>query len=140
MLVAGEPGIGKTTLAARFAADVYDRVRRSCTAGGTKISVVPYQPWIEALTQLVTHVPEQYPAAHVADRGGISPGSCLRSQRVPVSSPRCRRGDRRFVLFGCVIDLLGRASAEYPLLLVLTTFIGRTGPASSSSARSPPPR
>ena len=31
---------------------------------------IPYQPWIEALTQLVAQVPEPVLVEHVAERGG----------------------------------------------------------------------
>ncbi len=54
MLLAGEPGIGKTTLAARFAADVYEQGGAVVYGRSDEDLGIPYQPWIEALTQLIS--------------------------------------------------------------------------------------
>ena len=70
MLLAGEPGIGKTTLSARFAGEVHDDGRVVVYGRCDEDLGIPYQPWIEALTQLVAHVPQPVLDGHVADRGG----------------------------------------------------------------------
>jgi class 3 adenylate cyclase/tetratricopeptide (TPR) repeat protein len=121
MLLAGEPGIGKTTLAAQFASDVYDQDGLVVYGRSDEDLGVPYQPWIEALGQLVAHAPESVLAAHVADRGGhlgrLVPELARRVDcEVPISTDV---DAERYVLYGCVTDLLARVSAEQPVLIVL---------------------
>jgi predicted ATPase len=121
MLLAGEPGIGKTTLAARFASDVYDQDGLVVYGRSDEDLGVPYQPWIEALTQLVTQVPEPVLAAHVAARGAhlgrLVPEVAA---RLGVEVPSSADADaERFVLYGCVTDLLQRVSRDRPVLVVL---------------------
>ena len=108
MLLAGEPGIGKTTLAARFASEVYDQDVMVVYGRSDEDLGVPYQPWIEALTQLVTQIPEPMLAAHVAARGAhlarLVPDVAA---RLGVEVPAGADADaERFVLYGCVTDLL----------------------------------
>ena len=68
VLVSGEPGIGKTSLAAAFAA------RPSRTAplvlyGRCDDELgIPYQPWAEILAHLVGHATDEVLEAHVAPR------------------------------------------------------------------------
>src|SRR6476659_7642744 len=121
MLLAGEPGIGKTTLAARFACAVYDGGAGVVYGRCDEDLGIPYQPWIEVLTQLVRDAPDPVLAAHVADRGGhlarVVPELARRlSVEVPVGGDA---DTERFVLFGCVVDLLARVAGEYPVLVVL---------------------
>ena len=121
MLLAGEPGIGKTTLAARFAAEVYDQDGLVLYGRSDEDLGVPYQPWIEAVTQLVTQVPEQVLAAHTAARGAhlarLVPEV---ASRLGVDVPSASDSDlERFVLYGCVTDLLQRVSQDRPVLVVL---------------------
>ena len=94
MLLAGEPGIGKTTLAARFASDVYDQDGLVVYGRSDEDLGVPYQPWIEALTQLVTHAPEPVLAAHVAARGAHL-ARLVPEARDAVWTWRCRRARTR---------------------------------------------
>lgn len=121
LLLAGEPGMGKTTLAARFSADVRERGGHVLYGRSDEDLGIPYQPWIELLGQLVGELPEAVLAEHVEDRGGslarLVPGL---AKRVPVEVPAAGDADTdRFVLFGCVTDLLVRAADEQPLLVVL---------------------
>jgi class 3 adenylate cyclase/tetratricopeptide (TPR) repeat protein len=121
MLLAGEPGIGKTTLSARFACDRYAEGAGVVYGRCDEDLGIPYQPWIEALTQLVRHAPESVLTAHVADRGShLARLVPELSRRVPVETVAGGDADtERFVLFGCVVDLLARASDEHPVLFVL---------------------
>jgi hypothetical protein len=59
MLLSGEPGIGKTTLSARFACLVYDGGGAVVYGRCAEDIGMPYQPWIEALTQVVRAVPSR---------------------------------------------------------------------------------
>lgn len=69
-LVGGEPGIGKSTLAAATA-------RHVDAAGGAvlygrclEVTTVPYQPFVEALDHAVHHAPIELLRDHVAQFGG----------------------------------------------------------------------
>ena len=121
MLLAGEPGIGKTTLAARFASEVHDEDGLVVYGRSDEDLGVPYQPWIEALGQLVNQTPEDVLVAHVADRGAdLARLVPQLAARLGVDVPSSVDADgERFVLYGCVTDLLARATADQPLLIVL---------------------
>jgi class 3 adenylate cyclase len=121
MLLSGEPGIGKTTLAAEFAAQAYEQGALVVYGRSDEDLGVPYQPWIEALGQLVAASSDEILAAHVADRGAhLARLVPQLAARVGVEVPVGGDGNsERFVLFGCVTDLLARASVERPVLVVL---------------------
>src|SRR6476660_5512526 len=121
MLLSGEPGIGKTTLSARFACSVYEQGGAVVYGRCDEDLGIPYQPWIEALTQIVRSVPEPVLAAHIAERGGhLARVVPELARRLPVELSTGGDADtERFVLFGCVVDLLARVSAEFPVLVVL---------------------
>lgn len=121
MLLAGEPGIGKTTLASRFASDVYDGGAVVVYGRCDEDLGVPYQPWIESLTQLVAHASESVLSAHVADRGGhLARLVPELARRVAAEVPPSGDGETdRYVLYGCVTDLLTRVSVDVPVLIVL---------------------
>jgi len=121
MLVSGEPGIGKTTLSARFAADVHGKGAVVVYGRCDEDLGIPYKPWVEALAQLVAWLPDEVLAAHVAERGGsiarLIPGL---APRLGSGLPEPGDGDaQRFVLFACVADLLARAADERAVLVVL---------------------
>ncbi len=121
VLVSGEPGIGKTTLTAEFAANVQTDGAVVVYGRCDEDLGIPYQPWIEALTQLVTTVSDDVLQAHVADRGAhLARLVPTLARRTGVHPPVSDGGDSdRFVLLGCIVDLLERAGGETPLLVVL---------------------
>jgi class 3 adenylate cyclase/tetratricopeptide (TPR) repeat protein len=121
MFLAGEPGIGKTTLSAQFASDVYDEGGLVVYGRSDEDLGVPYQPWIEAFGQLVAHAPEQVLVSHVGARGAhLARLVPQLAERLQVEAPSGGDADaERFVLYGCVTDLLSRMSAEQPVLFVL---------------------
>jgi DNA-binding SARP family transcriptional activator len=115
-LVAGEPGIGKTTLAGELA-------RRAHAQGGAVLfgrsdehALVPFQPWIEALERLM----EALPAADVdywltAHDGALARLLPARSPaQAPADGPR-----ERYLAFELVRALLDDVAAHWPVLLVL---------------------
>ncbi len=122
VLLSGEAGIGKTTLVSTFAAEAY--------AGGSIVLygrcdedlAIPYQPWVEALTHLVEHAPEDVLRDHVAHRDGdlvaLVPALTSRLDDVPASRSSDRDTERH-LLFGAVVDLLARVSAPTSVVLVL---------------------
>ena len=70
VLITGEPGIGKSALAAELAQTAFEQggcvlLGRCDEDGGA-----PYRPFQEALSHLVTHADEDLIRAHVANHGG----------------------------------------------------------------------
>jgi class 3 adenylate cyclase/tetratricopeptide (TPR) repeat protein len=123
VLVSGEPGIGKTTLAARFAV-------RASGAGAAVLYGrcdedlhVPYQPWAQALGYLVEHAPLDLLRRHVKEYGivlgRVVPAIWGRTVAQAVAGdPGSDESDRaRF--FAAVVDLLARASERAPLVVLL---------------------
>ena len=56
--LAGEPGIGKTRLAAELAVEAHGQGAVVLYGRCDEELSVPYQPWVEALTHLVEHAPD----------------------------------------------------------------------------------
>ena len=120
VLLGGEPGIGKTRLAAEFAAAV--QADGALVLGGRcdQDMGVPYQPFVEALRHYVTH-------AAAPLRLGRHPGELTRlvpelGDLVP-DLPEPLRSDpetERYRLFDALAAWLADVSLEgWPLLLVL---------------------
>ena len=89
VLLAGEPGVGKTRTAAELARQRYGRRRRSCsTAAATRTSTSRTRPFVEALDHYARHAGRAGagPAARRADPAGAGP-------RRPWSAGAARRGD-----------------------------------------------
>ncbi len=117
VLLTGEPGIGKTRLAARFAAEVH-------AGGGTVLygradeeTVVPFQPFVEALRHLVAHV----------DPSELDPLLAPRLEQLRPLLPEIGGGaalpatgdSDRYSLFESAAALLDRVARHRPLLLLL---------------------
>ena len=120
-LVGGEAGIGKTTLVSRFAESAYKRGGVVLYGRCDEDLGVPYQPWIEALSALVADAPDDLIAAHVSARGGelarLVTGLTVRANvTISIASDAVAE---RYALFGAITDLLQRAAALRPILLVL---------------------
>ena len=120
VLVSGEPGIGKTSLAAAFAGDASERGAIVLYGRCDEDLGIPYQPWAEVLTHLVAHAPDDVLAAHVDARGNelarLAPDLAGRAGG-PSSSSDAE--SERYLLFAAVVDLLARVSALAPVVLVL---------------------
>jgi class 3 adenylate cyclase len=121
VLIAGEPGIGKTTLTAHFARAAHEDGAIVLAGHCDEGLGIPYQPWAEALSHLVRHAPNSLLQAHVGARGGeltrLVPD--LASRAYTPAPPARDPEAERYLLFGAVIDLLERASQETPSVLVL---------------------
>lgn len=122
VLVCGEPGIGKTSLAVQHALGVHE-------AGGTVLYGavdeglgVPYQPWIEAIGHYVDHAPDVLLARYVADSGAdlarLLPALPRRMPDLPALS-RSDGETERYLLFEAVGRMLRAAAADNPVLIVL---------------------
>jgi class 3 adenylate cyclase len=121
-LIAGEPGIGKTALAADAAATVaadgawvlYGRCEED--VGN------PYEPFVDALDHLIEHAPSSLIDRHVAVHGSalarLVPRLRFRASELPTSEAVDPESER-YLLFGAVVGLLAEAAEDQPLLLVL---------------------
>ena len=122
ILLAGEPGIGKTRLASEVARRAY-RDGTLVLHGRCDDEIgIPYQPFVEALTFFVDHTDD----AELAGSLGRHPGELVRlvphlGDRVPDLPPPLSSDPEteQYRLFEAVASWLAAASAERPLLLVL---------------------
>ena len=114
VLVTGEPGIGKSRLAARFAAGVHAGGAFVTHGRAEEDTVVPYQPFVEALRHLIAHVDL---LALDASFGPLLEelGPLLGA----IGTRRPRTEDGRYALFEAAATLLERVAQLRPLLLVL---------------------
>ena len=132
VLLAGEPGIGKTRLATEMALAVHAEEGIVLLGSCDEDLAVPYQPFVEALRHLTTLLPEGVLAEALAERGGELarflpelPG------RVPGGLPAPQAADadsERYLLFAAVTELLAAASRWRPVLLVLDDLHWATKP------------
>ena len=120
-IVSGEPGIGKTSLAAAFARDAHWGGAVVLYGRCDEDRAISYQPWMDALAHLCTHAPLDLLREHVEMRGGEL------ARLLPELAARVDLSARhdidpeteQYLLFGSVVDLLGRVAALAPLVLVL---------------------
>jgi class 3 adenylate cyclase len=121
-LISGEPGIGKTRLASYTALEARALGATILYGRCEEELGVPYGPWVEALRQYIEHAPRDVLRAHVGRHGGelsrLVAALAYRLDRVP--APRETDPDsERYLLWGAVAGLLGDASSEEPIVVVL---------------------
>lgn len=125
VLVSGEPGIGKSRLAAFVASGAHGAGFAVCWGACNEDVGAPYEPWIEVCTQVVEHAPDEVIAAHVEGYGGeVSRVARTLERRIPgVPAPQSSDPEtERFLLFNAVTGLLVKVSASVPLCVVLDDF------------------
>ena len=112
----GEPGIGKTRLAARFAAEVHSKDGNVLYGRADEDGVVPHQPFVETLRHYAAHRPR------LTEEPGLETVTRLLGALVPeLGRPPGRPSapHDRHQLFDAVVKLIVHAASERPLLLVL---------------------
>jgi hypothetical protein len=121
VVIAGEPGVGKTRLAARFAAEVHATGTTVLYGRADEDSIVPYQPLVEALRHLLAHVDiaviEAALGAQLAELRPLLPDAAL----VPAEGVVTLAGEenRRYALFEAASSLIQYVSRARPMLLVV---------------------
>jgi DNA-binding SARP family transcriptional activator/tetratricopeptide (TPR) repeat protein len=117
----GEPGIGKTTLAASFAREAHRSGANVLYGRAEEEAIVPYAPLVEALRHYVVHRSDfrfdQGLGIHLSELGWLIPE--LADHR---AEPRVSTDDPRFQrmrLYQAVAALVAHAASQRPVLLVL---------------------
>ena len=121
-IVAGEPGIGKTTLTAVLARQVAQSGALVLYGRCDEELQLPYQPFVQAISHYVKYAPEGVLADHVSVHGGeLSRLTPELPRRVPgCLAPTSTEPDaERYLTFAAVMGLIAAASRETPVLIVL---------------------
>lgn len=120
VLIAGEPGIGKTALAARFAAEAFDGGALVLYGHCDEHAPIPFQPFVEALRHWVSCAPADELSARLPPSAEelalLLPELRRRLPGAPVASDP---ETRRYRLFEAIHELLSELAAHAPVVLVL---------------------
>jgi class 3 adenylate cyclase/tetratricopeptide (TPR) repeat protein len=122
LLISGEAGMGKTTLAAEAARTAFDN--GACVLFGHcgEDLATPYQLFAESLGHYVTHADEAQLVAHIEEHGSEL------ARLVPVLASRIRdlpplkatdTETERYLLFAAIVGLLAKVSTQQLTVLVL---------------------
>jgi tetratricopeptide (TPR) repeat protein len=123
ILVAGEPGIGKTRLCAEFARRCENQGATVLIGRSDEQALAPYQPFIEAVGWYARHCPPARLYEHLSAIGGgaelalLLPDLPSRVPALPPVAPMSPEA-QRFRLFETVTAFLAAVSASLPALLV----------------------
>ena len=133
VLLAGEPGIGKTSLAARVALAAHEEGGAVLLGRCHREALVPYEPFVEALRQL----PNRALTAHAAILGRVMPEL---SGDQPTGAAGPEDHATRYLLFDAVARSLENVTERRPVMLVLEDLHWGSRPRCSCSATSCAPR
>jgi class 3 adenylate cyclase/tetratricopeptide (TPR) repeat protein len=122
VLISGEPGVGKTRLAAELARAAHEEGAIVLYGRCDEDLGVPYQPFVEAFRPYVASCEEHELAEQVARFGGdLARLVPELAERVP-DLPDALRADaetERYRLFDAVMSFLDRVTAAAPVVMVL---------------------
>jgi class 3 adenylate cyclase len=120
VLVAGEPGEGKTTLLAETARRCHEQGMTVLLGRCDEEVGAPYRPFGEALSHFIAYADEELLRAHIASHGGelARMVPALRQRLGELPPPQTTDTDtERYLLYAAVVGLL--TSAESAIVLVL---------------------
>ncbi|MCJ7671990.1 MAG: AAA family ATPase, partial [Acidimicrobiia bacterium] len=120
--LAGEPGIGKTRLAAELATHAHGRSAVVLYGRADEELTVPYQPWVEAMTHLLEHAPADLVAEavrlHGPELATLVPG--LRRRNPELATPHSTDPEtERYLLLQAVTATIAMLAVDAPVLVVL---------------------
>ena len=122
VMIAGEPGVGKTRLVSELARAVHADGALVLLGRTDEHVDAPYGPWREALRGLVRSAPDEVLERHVSEHGGelarIVPELERRVPGTTISAAPDPETER-LLLFEAVTGLVSATSTESPVLLVL---------------------
>ena len=124
LLLAGEPGIGKTRLATEFARQCAAQQATVLAGRSDEEALVPYQPFAEALTWYARVCPEPELRSTLNAIGGgaeLAPIVVELMRRIPDLRASLKSGGEgeRYRLFDVIDALFAAASSVHPIVLVL---------------------
>jgi DNA-binding SARP family transcriptional activator len=124
LLLAGEPGMGKSRLEIELAGEVHRQGATVLAGRAPDEALVPYQPLLEAIDHFALHAGQAELRAAIRrsgeagpDLARLIPGIRRRLPDLPASEPGDPDTDR-YRLFEAVAGLLGEIAADGPLLMV----------------------
>jgi class 3 adenylate cyclase len=122
VLVAGEPGEGKSTLVSELARDAHESGASVLLGRCDEDVDCPYGPFREAFGHLVTHADEGLLRFHVSEHGGVLgrlvPALGQRLVDLP-TLPTSDSDAERYLLFAAAVGLLDLLCADRPVALIL---------------------
>jgi DNA-binding SARP family transcriptional activator len=121
VLVGGEPGVGKTALAAEFARIAHDDGAIVLYGRCEEELAVPYKPWADALTHLLSHAPEGLLASiatHARFLVQVAP-ALADSLGAPTAPTTSDLEGARYLMFDAVAATLRGASGLAPVVVCL---------------------
>jgi DNA-binding CsgD family transcriptional regulator len=120
VFIGGEPGAGKTRLAAEVAGTLADHGVAVLVGSSTADADVPYAPFAEALDRLLIATPPGSMADTLADAGPqLRRLSSHVDRHLAVSLPAENVGSPRQALFDALTDFLRRLAVDRPIALIL---------------------
>jgi DNA-binding SARP family transcriptional activator/tetratricopeptide (TPR) repeat protein len=122
VVLAGDPGIGKTRLAAELAHNAYQQGACVLAGGAPEEALVPYQLFVEALRHYLLTAPagelQQTAREYGSELARLIPELRRRAPDLP-PTPAAEPETDRYRMFEAVVGLLSAISARTPVLLVL---------------------
>lgn len=120
VFIGGEPGAGKTRLAAEVAGTLADHDVAVLVGRSTADEDVPYAPFAEALDRLLTAAPPGSMADLLADAGPqLRRMSAQVDRHLPDAEPAMEVGSPRQALFDAMTGFLRRLAVDRPVALIL---------------------
>ncbi|HUL98903.1 MAG TPA: AAA family ATPase [Mycobacterium sp.] len=120
VFIGGEPGAGKTRLAAEVAGTLADHDVAVLVGSSTADADVPYAPFAEALDRLLIAAPPGSMADPLADAGPrLRRLSTQVDRHLPDTVPAQDVGTARQALFDALTGFLRRLAIDRPIVLIL---------------------